>query len=86
MQFLSRFNYKTLHIPGERNQVADALSRYHEFDLLTDHCDEINFLDMDRKLDPEGDILPIERVVQIRTNALRHSQRLRKTESWKPMR
>ncbi|KIJ35479.1 hypothetical protein M422DRAFT_262255 [Sphaerobolus stellatus SS14] len=49
-----------MHIPGEHNQVADALLHYYEFNLLTDLCDKQDLVNMDQKLNPEGDTLPIE--------------------------
>ena len=33
-EYLSHFNYNTIHIDGTWNQVADSLSHYYEYDTL----------------------------------------------------
>ena len=35
-KYLSCFNYNTIHVDGMRNQVADSLSRYYEYDTIED--------------------------------------------------
>ena len=35
-EYLSHFNYNTIHVDGMRNQVADSLSRYYEYDTIED--------------------------------------------------
>ena len=76
-EYLSRFNYDTIHVDGDRNRVADALSRYYEYDTVEDKHPNKEFVKADEILDPEGELLPVERFVEIRTNAIRKSCRLK---------
>ena len=75
-EYLSRFNYDTIHINGTRNQVADSLSRYYEYDTIEDKYPDSEFVKADELLDPDGDYAPVKRFVEIRNNAIRRSQRL----------
>ncbi|KAI0057643.1 hypothetical protein BV25DRAFT_1768641, partial [Artomyces pyxidatus] len=55
------------HIPlGEENKVADALSRYFEYDTLEDIRTLADYVTADWKLDPEGEDLPLNLEVEIR--------------------
>ena len=72
-----RFNYDTIHVDGERNRVADALSRYSEYDTVKDKHPNKEFVKADKILDPDGELLPVERFVKIWTNAIRKSYRLK---------
>ena len=76
-EYLSCFNYDTIHVDGDRNRVADALSRYYEYDTAEDKHPDKEFVKADEVLDPEGELLPVERFVEIRTNTIRKSCRLR---------
>jgi hypothetical protein len=58
-EYISRFNYEVMYVPGEQNKVADALSCiYQNFsdtkDLLVD-----DLVTIDVKLDPENESLPL---------------------------
>jgi len=57
-EYLSRFNYKPLYVQGKRNTVADLFSRFYQFDSPSVHVDEYEYVQADRRLDPEGDWLP----------------------------
>ena len=35
-EYLSHFNYNTIHVDGTQNQVADSLSCYYEYDTIED--------------------------------------------------
>ena len=49
----------------EWNRVVDALSRYYEYDTVEDNHPDKEFIKADEILDPEGELLPVERFVEI---------------------
>ena len=59
-EYLSCFNYNTIHIDGTRNQVADSLSRYYEYDTFEDEYPNSEFVKPDEILNPDGDLAPIQ--------------------------
>ena len=61
---------------GTDNQVADCLSRYYEADGPDDHHPDHDFVSADAKLDPDGELLPVQRYVELRSAAARRSRRL----------
>ena len=65
-EYLSRFDYNTIHVDGTRNQVADSLSHYYEYDTIKDEYPNSKFVKADEILDPDGDLAPIQRFVEIR--------------------
>ena len=75
-EYLSHFNYNTIHVDGTRNQVADSLSRYYEYDTIEDEYPNSKFIKADEILDPDGDLAPVQRFVEIQNQAIRRSQRL----------
>ena len=46
----SCFNYNTIHVDGTRNQVADNLSRYYEYDTIEDEYPNSEFVKVDKYL------------------------------------
>ena len=64
-EYLSCFNYNTIHVDGTRNQVADSLSRYYEYDTIEDEYPNSEFVKVDEILDPDGDLAPIQQFVEI---------------------
>ena len=58
------------------NQVADSLSCYYEYDTIEDEYPNNKFIKVDETLDPDGDLAPIQRFVEIWNNVIRRSQRL----------
>ena len=80
-EYLSRFNYNTIHVDGMRNQVADSLSCYYEYDTIEDEYPNSEFIKADEILDLERDLAPIQQFVEIRNNAVRRSQRLVRYQS-----
>ena len=59
-EYLSCFNYNTIHVDGMRNQVADSLSCYYEYDTIEDEYPNSKFVKADEILDPDGDLAPIQ--------------------------
>ena len=76
-EYLSQFNYDTIHVNGERNRVADALSRYYEYDTVEDIHPDKEFVKGNEVLDPDGELLPVKRFVEIQNNVIRQSCRLK---------
>ena len=75
-EYLSHFNYNTIHVDGTRNQVADSLSRYYEYDTIEDEYPNSEFVKADKILDPDGDLAPVQQFIEIWNQAIRRSQRL----------
>ena len=48
-----------------RNQVADSLSCYYEYDTIEDEYPNSKFIKVDEILDPDGDLAPVQRFVEI---------------------
>ena len=70
-EYLSCFNYNTIHVDGTRNQVADSLSCYYEYDTIEDEYPNSEFIKADEILDPDGDLAPIQRFIEIRNQVIR---------------
>ena len=58
------------------NRVADCLSRYYEADGPEDHHPDQDFVPADAKLNPDGELLPVQCYVKLRLAAARRSCRL----------
>jgi hypothetical protein len=52
-------------VKGVINKVADSLSRYYQSDTSEDSYPSYDFVNADIQLDPEGEDLPWNRVVEI---------------------
>ena len=76
-EYLPCFNYNTIHINGERNWVADTLSHYYKYDAIEDIHPNKEFVKVDEILDPDGELLPVERFVEIWNNVIRKLCRLK---------
>ena len=59
-EYLSCFNYNNIHVDGTRNQVADSLSCYYEYDTIEDQYPNSEFVKADEILDPDGDLAPVQ--------------------------
>jgi hypothetical protein len=57
-EFLSRFDYEILYVKGKYNKVADCLSRYYGSDAPEEIHEEAVYVNIDSRLDPDGDDLP----------------------------
>ena len=80
-EYLSHFNYNTIHVDGTRNQVADSLSCYYEYDTIEDKYPNSKFIKADEILDPDRDLAPIQQFIEIRKQVIRQSQRLQEKNS-----
>jgi hypothetical protein len=63
---MARFDFDITYIKGEYNKVADCLSRYHENDTSEDVVEFHDYVQVDRQLDPEGEDLPQQRVMEVK--------------------
>ena len=75
-EYISHFNYNTIHVDGTWNQVADSLSRYYEYNTIEDKYPNSEFGKADEILDPDGDLAPVQRFIEIQSQVIRRSQRL----------
>ena len=75
-EYLSHFNYNTIHVDGTWNQVADSLSRYYEYDTIEDEYSNSEFIKADEILNPDRDLAPIQWFIGIRSQVIKRSQRL----------
>ena len=51
-EYLSRFKYQVMHVPGVLNKVADCLSRYYENDRFDEIHQSHHYVSADVRLDP----------------------------------
>ena len=75
-EYLSHFNYNTIHVDGTQTQVADSLSCYYEYDTIEDEYPNSEFVNVDEILDPDRPLAPVQWFVERQNHAIRRSQRL----------
>ena len=68
-EYLSRFRYTIQYVEGIKNVVADALSRMYAG--RNDSIPIDDWVNADVRLDPEGETLPIDRLLESRAMQLR---------------
>ena len=64
-EYLARFNFDILYLKGDKNIVADALSRYYYSDKPDETHGVEAYVNADSRLDPEGDDLSEVRFKEI---------------------
>ena len=52
------------------------MSHYYEYDTIEDECPNSEFIKVDEILDPDRDLVPVQRFIEIRNQVIRRSQRL----------
>ena len=65
IDYMSQFEFDITYIKGELNKVADCLSRYFENDTSNDVHELHEYVQADRRIDPEGEDLPKERYQEV---------------------
>jgi hypothetical protein len=73
-EYLSRFKYEVMHVPGEQNKVADCLSRYYENDRYDEVHEPHNYVTSDVRLDPKHEDLTELRLQEL--DEIEHKGRL----------
>lgn len=66
VEYLARFDFEIIHVPGESNKVADALSRYFTYDPEGMALPSYDLVTADIRLDPDGETLPDPRIAEMR--------------------
>ncbi|KAJ3574767.1 hypothetical protein NP233_g1561 [Leucocoprinus birnbaumii] len=89
-EYLSRFAFDITYVKGEDNKIADCLSRYFENDKPGELRTIADYVNADRRIDPENEDLPDlrkievdEHIIELRsmcTDQLRWSNRLREKQ------
>ncbi|KAJ3480531.1 hypothetical protein NLI96_g8282 [Meripilus lineatus] len=75
MEFLSRFNHEVVYVQGHLNKVADCLSRYYMSDREGETHPRHVYVNADARLDPEGEDLPMDRILELRAMQTRSRTR-----------
>ena len=59
-EYLSHFNYDTIHVDGTRNQVADSLLCYYKYDTIEDEHPNSELIKVDELLNLDGDLALVQ--------------------------
>ena len=70
IEYLARFDMEITYVKGISNKVADALSRYYEYDDWDKPVPAHQYVDADKRLDPAGDHLSPERLDELKDEEL----------------
>ncbi|GJE92037.1 polyprotein [Phanerochaete sordida] len=66
MEFMARFDYDIVYVKGISNKVADSFSRYFASDLPDEVHTTDDYVNVDTRLDPDGEDLPLHRAEELR--------------------
>ncbi|GJE94878.1 hypothetical protein PsYK624_110540 [Phanerochaete sordida] len=75
MEFMARFDYDIVYVKGVSNKVADSFSRYFSSDLLDEVHHFEDYVNVDTRLDPSGEDLPLHRIEELRAMQVGPSER-----------
>jgi RNase H-like domain found in reverse transcriptase len=82
-EFLSQFNFTIMQVDGIDNKVTDCLSHYYENDMGDESHLEHIYVNADARQDPDGELLPTDRYMELKTALMRWSNHLaEKKEAW----
>jgi hypothetical protein len=77
------FNFTIMHVDGVDNKIAYCLSQYYENDMGDESLPEHIYVNADARLDPDDELLPTNRYMELNTAAMRQSNHLiEKREAW----
>ena len=62
-----------MHVDGVDNKLADCLSHYYENNTSVDNHSENTYVNADISLDPDSELLPTDRYMELRAAATRQS-------------
>ena len=65
-----------MHVDSIDNKVADCLSHYYENDMSEDNHSENTYVNADIRLDPDGELLPTDRYMELCVAVTRWSKQL----------
>ena len=63
-----------MHVDGVDNKVVDCLSCYYENDMSEDNHSENTYVNADIRLDPDGELLPTDRYMELHAAATKWSK------------
>ena len=69
-----------MHVDGVDNKVADCLSRYYKNDTSEDNHSENTYVNVDIRLDPNGELLPTDHYMELCAAVTRRSKQLTKQQ------
>ena len=79
IDYLSRFRFSVIHVDGEENVVADALSRHYMESVDTDPVPAHRYVNIDVRIDPEMGDLPVDRRTELETSPILVNAATRRT-------
>ena len=65
IEYMLRFNFDITYVEGKYNKVADCLSQYYESDTNADVHSPDDYMQTDRRIDPEWEDLSKHRVQEL---------------------
>ena len=78
-EYLSRFKYEIMHVPGVTNKVVDCLSRYYENDRYDEIHESHHYVSANVQLDPNYEDLTnlrLQEILELKPSTLLLARRL----------